>query len=263
MNVSVLFPSKYVKAGDLGGRNITVEISHLTIEKIGAPPAIEDKPILYFRNAKKGMVLNRTNGMTIAALYGPETDNWTGHRITLFSTRVQAFGGVHEVIRIQPQVPPAPKGGQPVEETHFADAEDMPEGDEIDDTATPVEPEQPQAHRKIGYITDKMTNELHALITTLHGKDANNARHLLVKDATDGKHTSSKDLTQAQANSLIARLHLRLSKNIETAADALNVDLNAILLAHNVASLEDANPVTLTHVWKAVDAATQPVAEAA
>lgn len=142
MNISQFFPSKYVKAPDLNGRNITVAIDRLEVERVGVPPKVEDKLVLYFRNATKGMILNRTNAMTIAAMYSPESDNWTGQRITLYSTRVNAFGAMHDVIRIRPEVPPAPKAGAAAEVTQFDDAEDVIDDEDVDEvmaTGVPIE----------------------------------------------------------------------------------------------------------------------------
>jgi hypothetical protein len=49
----------------------------------------DDVPVLYFRGQRKGMRLNKTNGLAIAKLYGDETDDWIGQRIELYSVPVQ------------------------------------------------------------------------------------------------------------------------------------------------------------------------------
>jgi hypothetical protein len=66
------------------------------------------KPVAWFSNATKGMVLNRTNTMIIAGLYGPETDLWAGKRITIYATKVRAFGKLEDAIRVREEVPAAP-----------------------------------------------------------------------------------------------------------------------------------------------------------
>lgn len=264
MNVNEIWPSKYIKAMDLNGRDITVEIDRLAIEEIGVPPKIEAKPVLYFKKAKKSMVCNRVNGMTIAAMYGPETAAWEGKRVTLFPTRVTAFGSVFEVIRIRPQMPPPPKPQETKqEETHFADSEDIPDDDVNDPTATVVEGPPPSApveqtngkiYRKIGAITDKQMKELNALLNSLHPGDPDFAKHALVEHVTDGKYKSSTDLTQAQAMQLIAKLHQELSALIGQSVD--KGALNLLLIKHKQTSLLDANPVSLTHIWKDVQERT-------
>ena len=166
MNINEIFPSKYVKAGDLGGRPVTVEIERMLVEKIGVPPKLEDKPVLYFKGAKKAMVLNRTNAMTIAALYSPETNNWAGNRITLYPTRVSAFGDTHEVIRVKPEIPPS---RAPVDLSHFDtpnptdDEYDDPTASEIDDTSngqTPHLPPSTPATEDISFMPSEEHLEL-------------------------------------------------------------------------------------------------------
>jgi hypothetical protein len=134
MLISKIFPSKYVKAADLQGRPFIVTISRLILEDMGHGAEKERKPVLYFENASKGLVLNRTNAMIIAALYGDETDQWRGQRITIYPTKVRAFGAMQDAIRVRDQVPLPPKpqpATQHVEESVLDDPEDM-----LDDTET-------------------------------------------------------------------------------------------------------------------------------
>lgn len=105
MNINDLFPSKYVKAMDLGDKIVTVTIKEMTVERLGHGNEQEQKPVLWFTNATKGLVLNRTNAMIIASLYSPETDNWKGKQISLYAARVKAFGAWHEAVRVKEQVP--------------------------------------------------------------------------------------------------------------------------------------------------------------
>src|SRR4026209_2145377 len=83
MKISQLFPSKYVKAADLNGKTVTLTIAKLVVEELGHSAEKEKKPVLYFQKATKGLVLNRTNAMTIAGLYGDEADDWPGKRISI------------------------------------------------------------------------------------------------------------------------------------------------------------------------------------
>ena len=57
MNISDAFPSKYVKAEDLAGRDVTVTIKSCTLEDIilGEEP----KAVLRFRDARKRDGLER------------------------------------------------------------------------------------------------------------------------------------------------------------------------------------------------------------
>src|SRR5689334_10228998 len=95
MNVNAAFPSKYLKAeGDIPDEgNLILTIRKCVMETVGSDDDQETKPVLYFEETDKGLVLNRTNSNTITGLLGtPETDEWRGQRIALFSTEV-AYGG--------------------------------------------------------------------------------------------------------------------------------------------------------------------------
>jgi hypothetical protein len=74
MKISDIFPSKYLKAEDLEGANVTVTIEQVNREEVG--PKKESKLVISFANTLKKMVLNKTNAATIAKLYGEETDEW-------------------------------------------------------------------------------------------------------------------------------------------------------------------------------------------
>jgi hypothetical protein len=111
-----LFPSLYLGAHDLQGRDVALTIRRVVAEEVKTEKGSERKAIVYFvetgKKAKPGeeekrLVLNKTNAKTVAKLYGSEMNDWTGKRITLFPSRVSAFGEEVEAIRVRP-VPPAP-----------------------------------------------------------------------------------------------------------------------------------------------------------
>jgi len=101
MKTTDLFPSKYVKADDLAGGNQTVTIRELAVEEIGQGKDREEKPVLYFQNREKGLVLNVTNCRTIEDTYGLETDDWAGKEVELFSTKVEFKGDRVDAIRVR------------------------------------------------------------------------------------------------------------------------------------------------------------------
>jgi len=90
MNINDAFPSKFIKAADLNRQDQTVTIDRIELDQIGEDQ--ETLPVLYFRDRKRGLVLNKTNTWTIGDLHGPEMDNWPGKDITLFPTQTD-FGG--------------------------------------------------------------------------------------------------------------------------------------------------------------------------
>ena len=88
MRMSDAFPSNFLKAEDLQGRQTTVTIEACAFEDIGD----DHKLVLRFVGEEKGLVCNKTNATMIADTYGDETNDWVGKRVTLFPTKTM-FGG--------------------------------------------------------------------------------------------------------------------------------------------------------------------------
>ena len=62
MNRNDLFPSKYFKAADLGGKPITLVIKTASVEPMkNMQGGTDDKLVLGFINQAKSLVVNRTN----------------------------------------------------------------------------------------------------------------------------------------------------------------------------------------------------------
>jgi hypothetical protein len=97
MKVGDLYPSKYLKASDLDGQEYALVMSHVDMEQM---PDGEHKAVLYFSNANKGLVLNKTNAEMIALMHGGETDDWQGHKITLKPDKTQMGGKIVDCIRV-------------------------------------------------------------------------------------------------------------------------------------------------------------------
>jgi len=101
VNVHDVFPSNWIKAGDLKGREVKVVIARIAVEEVGSEP----KPVVYFQGKDKGLVLNKTNANTIADMYGPETDGWIGRPIVIFPTQTDFQGRQVAAIRVQLMTP--------------------------------------------------------------------------------------------------------------------------------------------------------------
>lgn len=100
------FPSKYIGEPDLKGKDVTLTIAKVQRDALQMKGGRKEKKIvLYFEQTDKMMVLNKTNAMTVAGLYGGEMMSWTGKRITLYPTTTQ-FGRNEVVcVRVREQVP--------------------------------------------------------------------------------------------------------------------------------------------------------------
>ena len=95
MKISETFPSKYLKASDLGGREIRVTMANVEMEKLGD----DMKPVIYFKGKEKGFCLNKTNSHTIVDAYGDDTEDWFDQPLILFSVMVDFQGKVGPAIR--------------------------------------------------------------------------------------------------------------------------------------------------------------------
>lgn len=130
MKISQVFPSKYVKAEDLQGKTVTLTIKGVVMEEMTTHDnKTVKKPVVWFEKATKGFVINLTNALIIKALYGDETDDWTGKRISIYPTRVKAFGKMQDCIRVREEIPaqakPVAQAAQVEEPTGLDDDEDV------------------------------------------------------------------------------------------------------------------------------------------
>ena len=129
-DINALFPSKYLRSADYEkGEETTYVISRVEVEKVGEKDGREErKPVLFFQNEEKGMVLNRTNADTIADLYGNDTEGWAGRPITVFVMRVSGPNGMTDGIRLK--APPKPRSQRAAPTQHGP----------MDDEPPPAEP---------------------------------------------------------------------------------------------------------------------------
>ena len=103
MKVSDAFPSKYLSAEDLGdiGTEVTVTIAQVMMEDMQTQGTVERKLMVSFAGASKKLVLNKTNAKAIAYLWGDDTDDWIGKRITLTVQSVQFKSDIVNAIRVK------------------------------------------------------------------------------------------------------------------------------------------------------------------
>lgn len=104
MNINSAYPSKYLKADDIGDEDLVLTIKTVTIEDVGSSKK-EEKPVVHFDEVEKGLVLNVTNKNAIVELYGAETDDWPGNKIALFQTEVDFQGDQVMSIRVRKRKP--------------------------------------------------------------------------------------------------------------------------------------------------------------
>ena len=137
MKISEMFGG-FLKAADLE-KPIQVVIESVAEEEVGSGSDKEIRPVVRFRGAKKGLVLNKTNGEILAGLFGDETDDWIGKRIVLYNDKSILFEGRRGGIRVRipagapapaarrPASPPQPPAEQEPSEEWRAEEEGAPE----------------------------------------------------------------------------------------------------------------------------------------
>ncbi len=80
-----LYAGRFLKAGELLGKKVTLTISDVDLEELqGDDGAKKAKAIISFRESEKKLVSCKTNGLCIKEMFGKELANWVGKRITIF-----------------------------------------------------------------------------------------------------------------------------------------------------------------------------------
>lgn len=134
-----MHPSKFLSAADLNEEKVTATISSVEMEEMQGG---DSKPVIYFEELEKGMVANKTNCTTISALYGDDSDEWVGEKVTLFPTYTTFNKQNVACIRIEPKRPTVKKAalatagkpiGKPAGKPVAAPEPPPADGDDADD----------------------------------------------------------------------------------------------------------------------------------
>lgn len=85
MDYDELFPGRFLKSGEFKGRDVTLVIKGIRTEELPETSGgVRVRGIIAFGGTKKELVLNKTNGECLKALFGRDTAAWLGKRITFF-----------------------------------------------------------------------------------------------------------------------------------------------------------------------------------
>src|SRR5262245_29358694 len=99
MKTSDVFPSKYLRGADIEDREVPATVSHVALEDVTDG---EKKPVVHFRGATKGVVLNKTNWDRLTAITGSDdSDDWGGAKVVLYTELVSFQGKTGPSIRIK------------------------------------------------------------------------------------------------------------------------------------------------------------------
>lgn len=101
LDYDALFPGRFLKAGEFNGRDVTLTIAGIELEELPQEQGgTKVRGVLSFQQTKKRLVLNRTNGESMKAMFGRDTGEWIGKRVTLYPENIH-FGDVEHAIRVR------------------------------------------------------------------------------------------------------------------------------------------------------------------
>jgi hypothetical protein len=95
--------SKYLNAGDLTEEK-KLRIKSVTVEMVRQDSGQKQRPVLWFTNHKKGLVLNTTNNRTPRAALGDDMEKWVEKIIVVYPTHTDFAGKTVSALRVR--IPP-------------------------------------------------------------------------------------------------------------------------------------------------------------
>lgn len=106
MRVTELCPSPHLEALDVGDRigdECVLTITRVAVEVVGSEQV--RKGVLFFAELDRGLVLNKTNSRTIAALYGTDCTLWVKKKITVYRSETSFQGKTVPCVRVRDAKP--------------------------------------------------------------------------------------------------------------------------------------------------------------
>lgn len=80
-----LYPGRFIKAGELQGKKVTLTIADVdTEELVGDDGKTQIKATLAFKETPKKHVCCKTNGICIREMFGRKIADWIGKRVTFY-----------------------------------------------------------------------------------------------------------------------------------------------------------------------------------
>jgi hypothetical protein len=78
-----LYPGRFIKTGDLLGKNVTLKIASVDLDELEGETGKKVKGVISFERTEKQLALNKTNGICLKEMFGKKVQEWVGKRITL------------------------------------------------------------------------------------------------------------------------------------------------------------------------------------
>jgi len=86
--------------------DLILTIDHAARDEVKNERGSERKLTIHFVEDYKPMILNATNSKAISAAHGSsKVEDWVGKKIAIYTTKVTAFGGTTDALRIRTTAP--------------------------------------------------------------------------------------------------------------------------------------------------------------
>lgn len=96
-----LFPGRFLKAGLFKGRDVTLTIADVVIDELEGEKGVEKRAVVGFNETPLALVLNRSNGESLKAMFGKNVREWVGKRVTFFPTQTNLGREKVDAIRVR------------------------------------------------------------------------------------------------------------------------------------------------------------------
>lgn len=130
MKRSDVFPSKWLRNEDLGGKPLVLTIQSAEMQELKSQDGkTQSKMCVSFKEVPKSLALNLTNWDLVSEIAGDDSDTWPGNKIELFPAMTSMGNKRVACVRIRaPQV----AGATPVQQPKAQPVQE-PVRDEMDD----------------------------------------------------------------------------------------------------------------------------------
>lgn len=116
--IDKMFPGTYLKAGEYDERGTVHTISECRQEEVGTDKEL--KWVVYFHDAGKGLVLNKSNAEALLDMLGEDLDAWSGKKVEVYHDANVSYGGKRVGgLRVRKALPAAATSGDGQAEAPF------------------------------------------------------------------------------------------------------------------------------------------------
>lgn len=80
-----LFPGRFIKAGEMRSKPLTLTIKDVYLDGLEQEDGTEkSQAVVSFEEIKREWALNKTNAQCLVAMWGRDSGDWIGHKVTIY-----------------------------------------------------------------------------------------------------------------------------------------------------------------------------------